>query len=50
MHRQELALCKRVLGKEYPDTLTSMSNLASVPEGSGQGRAGGRSRQIRMKV
>ena len=30
MHGQELALTERVLGKEHPDTLTSMKNLASV--------------------
>ena len=30
MHRQALALRERVLGKEHPDTLTSMNNLASV--------------------
>ncbi|KAK4680131.1 hypothetical protein QC764_0041900 [Podospora pseudoanserina] len=30
MHRQTLQLREKVLGKEHPDTLTSMSNLASV--------------------
>ena len=29
-HGQEPALTERVLGKEHPDTLTSMKNLASV--------------------
>lgn len=28
IHRQELALTERVLGKEHPDPLTSMNNLA----------------------
>lgn len=30
MHGQALALRQTVLGKEHPDTLTSMDNLASV--------------------
>src|SRR5437762_585064 len=36
MHRQALALKERVLGKEHPDTLTSMSNLAGVLSGQGK--------------
>ena len=28
MHRQTLGLSETVLGKEHPDTLTSMNNLA----------------------
>lgn len=28
--------CERVLGKEHPDTLTSMSNLASVLKDQGK--------------
>ena len=30
IHGQALALMKRVLGKEHPDTLTSMDNLAKA--------------------
>jgi hypothetical protein len=30
MHRQALGLSETVLGKEHPDTLVSMSNLANV--------------------
>ncbi len=30
MHGQALALRERVLGKEHPDTLLSMNNLALV--------------------
>ena len=30
IHRQELAICERVLGKEHRDTLSSMDNLAQV--------------------
>ena len=30
MHQQMLMLRKRVLGKEHPDTLTSIHNLAEV--------------------
>jgi hypothetical protein len=30
MHRQTLGLRERVLGREHPDTLTSMDNLAEV--------------------
>lgn len=30
MYGQELALTERVLGKEYPDTLTSINNLAEI--------------------
>jgi hypothetical protein len=30
MHRQELAISEKVLGYKYPDTLTSMNNLAGA--------------------
>ena len=30
MHRQTLELREKVLGKEHPNTLTSMNNLANV--------------------
>ena len=30
MHREALRLSETVLGKEHPDTLTIMSNLANV--------------------
>jgi hypothetical protein len=30
MHRRVLTLSETVLGKEYPDLLTSMNNLATV--------------------
>jgi hypothetical protein len=30
MHRQTLAIRKRVLGGEHPDTLRTMNNLALV--------------------
>ena len=30
MHRQTLATREKVLGREHPDTLTSMNNLALV--------------------
>jgi hypothetical protein len=33
MFRQALGLSETVLGKEYPDTLTSMNNLAEVLSG-----------------
>ena len=36
MHQQELGLCKRVLGKEHPDTLTSISNLAIALDNQGK--------------
>jgi hypothetical protein len=36
MHRQELSLSEMVLGKEYPSTLTSMNNLATVLRGQGK--------------
>jgi len=36
MHRQALALKEMVLGKEHPDTLTSMNNLAEVLRGQGK--------------
>jgi Flp pilus assembly protein TadD len=36
MHRQELGSCETVLGKEHPDTLTSMNNLALVLGGQGK--------------
>ena len=28
LHQQELDICKRVLGPDHPDTLTSMNNVA----------------------
>ena len=31
MHRQILVLCETVLGKEHPDMLMSVNNLANVP-------------------
>jgi tetratricopeptide (TPR) repeat protein len=36
MYRQALALREKVLGKEHPDTLTSMNNLAGLLEGQGK--------------
>jgi tetratricopeptide (TPR) repeat protein len=36
MHRQVLGLRETVLGKEHPDTLTSMYNLAMVLRDQGQ--------------
>ncbi|RYO95235.1 hypothetical protein DL764_007720 [Monosporascus ibericus] len=36
MHRQALALREAVLGREHPDTLTSMNNLASVLDSQGK--------------
>jgi tetratricopeptide (TPR) repeat protein len=36
MHRQALRLRETVLGKEHPDTLTSMNNLASVLSNQGK--------------
>ena len=36
MHRQALGQRERVLGKEHPDTLTSMNNLAEVLRGQGK--------------
>ena len=36
MHRQALELRETVLGKEHPDTLTSMNNLASVLSDQGK--------------
>ncbi|KAK4652643.1 hypothetical protein QC762_0075260 [Podospora pseudocomata] len=36
MHRQELQLREKVLGKEHPDTLTSMDNLAIVLDSQGK--------------
>jgi hypothetical protein len=30
MHRQELAICEKVLGREHPDTLTSLYCLAHL--------------------
>jgi Tetratricopeptide repeat len=36
MHQRTLELREKALGKEHPDTLTSMSNLAEAL--SGQGR------------
>ena len=31
MHRQILVLCETVLGKEHPDMLMSVNNLANFP-------------------
>jgi Tetratricopeptide repeat len=36
MHRQELELTEKVLGKEHPDTLASMNNLALVLHNQGK--------------
>jgi pentatricopeptide repeat protein len=36
MHRRMLELRGRVLGKEHPDTLTSMNNLALVLASQGK--------------
>jgi len=36
MHRQVLRLRETVLGKEHPDTLTSMNYLASVLRDQGK--------------
>ncbi|RYP11797.1 hypothetical protein DL767_010722 [Monosporascus sp. MG133] len=36
MHRQELQLSQAVLGREHPDTLTSMNNLALVLNSQGK--------------
>jgi hypothetical protein len=36
MHRQALALCETILGKERPSTLTSMGNLAGVLSDQGK--------------
>ena len=36
MHRRALELRETVLGKEHPNTLTSMSNLAGVLESQGK--------------
>ena len=36
MHEQALALRETVLGKEYPDTLTSINNLAEVLSSQGK--------------
>jgi len=30
LHEQALAACRRVLGDEHPNTLTSMNNLAAT--------------------
>ena len=35
IHRQELALTEKVLGKEHPDILTSMNNLAEALRSQG---------------
>jgi hypothetical protein len=42
MQRQVLGLTKRVLGKEHPHTLTSVSNLAGVLGDQGRVQAGRR--------
>jgi hypothetical protein len=36
LHRQALQSGEKVLGREHPDTLTSMSNLASVLNSQGK--------------
>jgi hypothetical protein len=36
MHREVLRLRETVLGKEHPNTLTSMSNLANVLRDQGK--------------
>ncbi|KAM6516645.1 hypothetical protein FALCPG4_014823 [Fusarium falciforme] len=36
MHRRALDGCEKVLGREHPDTLTSVSNLASVLQSQGK--------------
>jgi Flp pilus assembly protein TadD len=36
MHRQALGLCETVLGKEHPDTPTSMNNLAAILRDQGK--------------
>ncbi|KAK0752902.1 Tetratricopeptide repeat-domain-containing protein, partial [Schizothecium vesticola] len=36
IHRQALQLKEKVLGKEDPDTITSMSNLALVLDNQGK--------------
>jgi tetratricopeptide (TPR) repeat protein len=46
MHRWELDGCEKVLGKDHPDTLGSVSNLASVLRSQGKyGEAGAMSRR-----
>jgi len=36
MHRRTLELMETVLGREHPDTLTSMNNLALVLDSQGK--------------
>lgn len=36
IHRQTLALMEKVMGKEHPDTLTSMNNLAGLQNSQGK--------------
>jgi len=36
MHRRELDGCEKMLGKDHPDTLRSVSNLASVLRSQGK--------------
>jgi hypothetical protein len=36
MHRQELELARKVLGREHPETLTSMDNLALMLSDQGK--------------
>jgi Tetratricopeptide repeat len=36
IHRQVLRLRETVLGKEHPDTLASMNNLAEIPSDQGK--------------
>ena len=33
---KELGLCEAMLGEEYPSTLTSINNLATVPRDQGK--------------
>ena len=49
MHRQVLGLMETVLGNEYPDTLTSMGNLAEVLSHQGPRRTD-RSRNMRRSL
>jgi hypothetical protein len=36
MHREALMLCEKVLGRDHPDTLTSMNNLVLVLDSQGK--------------
>jgi hypothetical protein len=50
MHRQALGLRETVLGREHPDTLTSMNKPGDPAEGSGQVRAGRRNTSTRTRT